>query len=308
SQTSTLQSINFLNVGVILNVTPRISHDDQILMRIKPEVSDGSVDQTSGLPSSNTTTVETDVLLPNGRGIVIGGLIQESDTQNISKIPGLGDIWLLGRLFQRRNIVKERAEVVIFLVPRIVPYEAEFQCLTEGEMARAQMPLLGDQFVRQRRPGEPQLYDTVENPLYLRPRNQAQTGAPPNRPFLRRVTSVFSTQPKPGEKTPAEPAPAGSEGPQLARNPGPPVRPAPPPTRTPPTQTPPPAGPTAKTAGWLPPLRMMQKPATAPPLNAAPPQIPKAGDPAPGNIDFPPPPPKSNTRWADSLKNGTIRR
>ncbi|MGH7134624.1 MAG: hypothetical protein ACREHD_02730 [Pirellulales bacterium] len=215
TQTSTLQSINFLNVGVILHVTPRISHDDQIMMEIKPEVSDGSVDQTSGLPSSNTTTVETDVLLGDGRGIVIGGLIQESDTANISKIPGLGDIWLLGRLFQKRNIVRERAEVVIFLLPRIVPYDADYQCQTNNEMVRAQMPLLGEQFARQRRPGETELYDAVENPRAVLPRNQVQPGLQ-NPSLLRRMSGVFSRSSKANKRAIASSEP--DNAPQTATN------------------------------------------------------------------------------------------
>lgn len=217
SQTSTLQSINFLNVGVILHVTPRISRDDQIMMEIKPEVSDGSVDQTSGLPSSNTTTVETDVLLPNGRGIVIGGLIQESDTANISKIPVLGDIWLFGRLFQKRNIVRERAEVVIFLVPRIVPYDGDYQCLTNDEIVRAQMPLLGEQFARQRRPTEPELYDAVENPRAILPRNQDQPAGSQNRSLLRRMSGVFSTSSKAKQKEVAAPPVVDDDAPQIAK-------------------------------------------------------------------------------------------
>lgn len=205
SQTSTLQSINFLNVGVILHVTPRISHDNQVLMRVKPEVSDGSVDQTSGLPSSNTTDVETDVLLPDGRGIVIGGLIQESDTADIAKIPGLGDLWLIGRLFQRRNIVRERAEVIIFLVPRIVPYEPDYQRLTACEVARAQTPLLGEQFARQQRRGEPQLYDAVESPLGFQPRSLKQPSRPPTWHAMHQAPAAFSTPHQRREEIPGEP-------------------------------------------------------------------------------------------------------
>ena len=193
SQTSTLQSINFLNVGVILHVTPRISRDDQILMNVKPEVSTGSVDQTSGLPSSNTTTVSTDVLLPNGRGIIIGGLIQENDNANIAKVPVLGDIWLVGRLFQRRNIVRERTEVIILLVPRIVPFDPSYQYMTDCEVARAQTPLLGEQFARVRRP-EPALYDAVENPRPLVIRN-APRPSMPRRPMAPAVDSMFSKKP-----------------------------------------------------------------------------------------------------------------
>jgi type II secretory pathway component GspD/PulD (secretin) len=168
TQTSTLQSVNFLNVGVILTVTPRISKDDQILMHIKPELSDGQVDANTGLPSSNTTQVQTDALLPSGRGIVIGGLIQETDNTTINKIPVLGDIWLVGRLFQKRQLVRERAEVVIILVPRIVPYDPDYQCRDEFDVHRAETPLLHGRLEKYRREWEPALYDAVDNPRPIR--------------------------------------------------------------------------------------------------------------------------------------------
>jgi type IV pilus assembly protein PilQ len=310
SQTSTLQSINFLNVGVILHVTPRISRDDQIMMEIKPEVSDGSVDQTSGLPSSNTTTVETDVLLGNGRGIVIGGLIQESDTANISKIPVLGDIWLFGRLFQKRNIVRERAEVVIFLLPRIVPYDADFQAQTESEMARAQMPLLGDQFARQRRPGEAQLYDAVENPRPFLPRNQSQPAAAPSRSMMRRVTSLFSPRPKANVENTDAPAVERREPPLLAKNPPPPMPPRnlPPAPPVNPSTAPPALNTTAKFPANLSPRRLFPQTTTASNVNdAAPPQIRRAGDPV-GTDIVSPPPLKSKLPWANNPNSGTLLR
>jgi type IV pilus assembly protein PilQ len=274
SQTSTLQSINFLNVGVILKVTPRISHDDLIIMNVKPEVSTGSVDQTSGLPSSNTTTVANDVLLPNGCGIVIGGLIQESDTANINKIPLLGDIWLIGRLFQRRNIVRERSEVVIFLVPRIVPYSPEYQCLAESEGARTDIPLLGEQFARERRPGEPALYDAVENPRPLRLRGQPQAAAPPSRPVLSRMAAFFPTKSKSADGNAANVVVEQQKVPEVARNPNPPpLRPMPP--RNPPVLA----------SRGLPPR-----------------------GPAPPQMNLPPPLLQGNPRWANNPNTGTLYR
>jgi type IV pilus assembly protein PilQ len=305
SQTSTLQSINFLNVGVILHVTPRISHDNQILMKVKPEVSDGAVDQTSGLPSSNTTDVQTDILLANGRGIVIGGLIQETDNADVAKIPVLGDIWLLGRLFQRRNTVRERAEVVIFIVPRIVPYDVDYQCITNGEIARTQTPLLGPQFARHPRPDEPQLYDAVENPRPLMPRSAAPASAPPNRPFMRRLSSTFS-KPKVAEETSlaATTADRPAQG-QVVRDLSPPVKPAPPKRVATPAPEPAPT----KVAGGFSLFRPAPQALNGAGANdAAPPRVPKAGELSPGTIDFPPPPTKSNPRWVDSLKNGTLFR
>ena len=302
SQTSTLQSINFLNVGVILKVTPRISHDDQIIMNVKPEVSTGSVDQTSGLPSSNTTTVANDVLLPNGRGIVIGGLIQESDTANISKVPLLGDIWFVGRLFQHRNIVRERTEVVIFLVPRIVPYSADYQCIADSEGARTDIPLLGEQFARQRRPGEPALYDAVENPRPVFRRDAPEPTAT-DRPMMRRMTKVFSKQPQPEATKVTVPPPELSAPRQLAASPSPAgsMR-QPSPGPMPPGDT----GAPTRLAGGFAPFRSASR-ASPSADAAAPPSIPKAGD-SSASVKTPLSNSKASPRWIDSLKTPTFWR
>jgi hypothetical protein len=120
TQTATLESVEFLNVGVVLEVTPTISGDDQIMLEINPKVSSGQVIEETGLPNEKTSEVETDVLLRNGQGIVIGGLIQEEDVKTQSKLMFLGDLYLVGGLFQRRTVKKVRKEVIFFLRPQIV--------------------------------------------------------------------------------------------------------------------------------------------------------------------------------------------
>jgi type II secretory pathway component GspD/PulD (secretin) len=164
TQTSTLQSVNFLDVGVVLKVAPRISRDNQILMHVKPEVSSGKVNQDSGLPESETTQVETDTLLPSGRGMLIGGLIQEQDQNDRQKIPWLGDVWIVGKLFQKQVIKRSRAEVVIVLVPRIVPFDPEYQQKHAHEVCKAQEPLLDGPLVPHPRPYEPKMPDPWTNP------------------------------------------------------------------------------------------------------------------------------------------------
>ncbi len=106
TETSTLNNVSFLDVGVILKVTPRITADGQVLMQVHPEVSTGEINPLTQNPDSHTTMVESSVMLPDGRGMVIGGLIQESDSDTQQKIPILGDLWLIGRLFQRHEVSK----------------------------------------------------------------------------------------------------------------------------------------------------------------------------------------------------------
>lgn len=116
----TQENIQFLDVGVILSVTPRISPDDRILLKINSEVSTGLVNPQTGLPEESTSEVDTDVLLENGHGIIIGGLIQEEDTVNVSGIKWLSDLKWIGPLFQRKEKTKKRSEIIFVVMPRIL--------------------------------------------------------------------------------------------------------------------------------------------------------------------------------------------
>ena len=120
TQTATLEEVKFLDVGVVLSVTPRIGRDGRILMKVKPEVSTGEINIETGLPEEETSEVETSVLLSSGKGMVIGGLIQEKDSISVSKVPILGDLRYVGGLFRRTQKEKSRTEIVFVLIPRIV--------------------------------------------------------------------------------------------------------------------------------------------------------------------------------------------
>lgn len=122
TQTATLQNVNFLDIGVVLQVKPIISQDEQVLLTVQPKVSGGRINPSSKLPEEETTEATTTVLLPNGRGMVIGGLIKDADTKSESMIPWLGERPFIGRLFRKWSFKKERVEVIIALTPHIVPY------------------------------------------------------------------------------------------------------------------------------------------------------------------------------------------
>jgi type II secretory pathway component GspD/PulD (secretin) len=173
TQTSTLQSVDFLDVGVVLRVTPIISQDGRVLMHVKPEVSGGRINPETGLPEEDTTEVETTVMLNDGNAMVIGGLIQEELTDTQSKIPYLGDLWVVGRLFQRRNLLRQRSEIIVALVPRILPYDPNYSRRQEVELSRVETRLThGDLQRVDRRAWEPQLRDAILNPIPILPRNK----------------------------------------------------------------------------------------------------------------------------------------
>ena len=164
TETSTLESVQFLDVGVVLRVTPHIGDDGQIVMRVKPEVSSGDINPDTQLPQKKTTEVETNVMLDSGKGMVIGGLIQEGDNNTQQKVIGLGDIWVVGKLFQRRQVTKERSEIIITLLPTLMPYPDVMEPYHKIEVERAESPLFCGPLNRYPRPWEAEMRDTIYNP------------------------------------------------------------------------------------------------------------------------------------------------
>lgn len=169
TQTSTLQEVNFLDLGVVLKVTPQITNNNQVLMTVKPEVSSGRINPDTGLPEEDTTEVETSILLSNGQGMVIGGLIKEIDLDSQSKVPFLGDIWVVGKLFQKHTLTRERNEIIIALIPKIMPYDQDCYCDNNStKLQQATTPLFEGPLHRVNRPWEPRLPSPIDNPRYYR--------------------------------------------------------------------------------------------------------------------------------------------
>jgi hypothetical protein len=144
---------------VILTIMPRITRDCRVLLHVKPEVSDGAVSEKTGLPSSKTAELETDVMLRDGEGMIIGGLIREEDRTEQKKVPYLGEVKGLGWFFRDSTVVKQRDEVVIGLVPRIQPYSQQYYDYEQGELVKAGVPLFDGPLVRNDRPWDPILPD-----------------------------------------------------------------------------------------------------------------------------------------------------
>ena len=128
----TTESIEFLATGVILRVTPSVDADGRIAMKIKPEVSSGSV--SAGIPSKKTTEVATQLVANDGQAVLIGGLIKSSKAYRRQGIPLLSDIPLLGRAFSGTDDSGSMTETVVVITPRIVP--ADGPAIDEATAAR----------------------------------------------------------------------------------------------------------------------------------------------------------------------------
>jgi type IV pilus assembly protein PilQ len=177
TQTSSLESVQMLEVGVVLRVTPRVTRDGRVLMRILPKVSTGSV-SPEGLPNEKTTEVETDILLNSGQGMVLGGLIQETDSNIQSKLPFLGDIPYLGVLFQKRTVVKSRREIIVTLQPHVLPYCPIVQEQHDHEFMRTTQPLTQGAIKSFPRPYEPSMPDALEKDKHVKHLPSRWTDAP----------------------------------------------------------------------------------------------------------------------------------
>jgi type IV pilus secretin PilQ/predicted competence protein len=118
SQTSTTQTVQFLNVGTQLRLRPFVSADGWIRMEIHPERSTGVID-SKGIPQTNTSQVTTNVMIPDGATIVIGGLIDTEVSKDWEGIPFLSRIPLLGYLFRHTIDDAPKKELVVILTPHI---------------------------------------------------------------------------------------------------------------------------------------------------------------------------------------------
>jgi general secretion pathway protein D len=116
------QTIERKDVGLTLRVKPQISENGTIKMTIFQEVSSvqaSSVNSTTGL-ITNKRTIESTVLVDDGGIVVLGGLLQDEYSGNQEKVPGLGDIPLLGNLFKSESRSRKKTNLMVFLRPVVL--------------------------------------------------------------------------------------------------------------------------------------------------------------------------------------------
>lgn len=119
------QTVSYAITGIQLSVTPTINADGRVTLLINPNVSQPSATAaasvTTGAPAIDSRNASTTVIVQDGETIVIGGLIADSVSNQIAKIPLLGDIPILGWLFKKKTLTRTRAELLIFVTTKILP-------------------------------------------------------------------------------------------------------------------------------------------------------------------------------------------
>ena len=135
------ESIQFIEVGVSLGVTPRINEEDLISMDIKPEVSSvvGSYQAFRAVPIVRKSLAETSVMIKNNETIIIAGMIDNQNDEVESRIPLLGRIPLIGLLFKTYREEALSNELIVFLTPRIITGEQPY--LRMKDMKKPAKPL-----------------------------------------------------------------------------------------------------------------------------------------------------------------------
>ena len=137
-------SVTYSNVGTTLEVTPRISANDYIWLKVTPEVSSFFGNQAGPsvggsaitAPVFDSRRIDTQVLIPNSNTLVLGGLVKDNPRADTTKVPLLGDIPGLGFIFRSESKSLDKDNLLIFITPTIVK-DTDFQTSTSGEFLKS---------------------------------------------------------------------------------------------------------------------------------------------------------------------------
>lgn len=113
-------SVKFINAELRLEVTPAITPEGKVIMRIKVNNDAVALTSTSDIPVIDTNRVETAVVVADGETVVLGGIFQENTTKQVLKTPFLGDLPWIGRLFRKDVNTNDKQELLIFITPRLI--------------------------------------------------------------------------------------------------------------------------------------------------------------------------------------------
>jgi general secretion pathway protein D len=273
-----ITSFTYQNVGINIDLEPRVHHNREITLKGKVEISAlaGSVSAGGGLtqPIIGTREIETTIRLRDNETNILAGLLRETERKSMSGVAGLSDIPVLKRLFGSTETTIEQTDIVLMMTPHIIRIpdisDEDLQPLWIGTEQNVELrgasrksayasPFEAGQ-AQEAYPGIPDIQEEVpETPPAAAKENVAEPAAPSPQegPAVVPVPATGITEPVPvGAEAPTEPSPVESPGPtngttggqQPTTGQAPP--PAPPPAQTPPqTQPPqtPPGGPATVT-------------------------------------------------------------
>ena len=140
----TINTVTYDDIGIILQVTPHITEDRVVSMDVTPEISTITgetvpISNTINAPVFATRSAQTGVVVPDGKTVVIGGLMEDSKTNDTKKVPFLGNIPGLGALFRDKSDSKSKTELLIFLTPHVVENASELETISASEKGNSDL-------------------------------------------------------------------------------------------------------------------------------------------------------------------------
>lgn len=114
-------STKFIDLGIILEVTPHVHQDSRgtyVKLELKPEVS-FPVGSNNGVPIRSVRSSDTIASVRDGQTLVVGGIFTEDEANTVAKVPGLGNLPIIGALFRHKEKSKSRSELMIFVTPTV---------------------------------------------------------------------------------------------------------------------------------------------------------------------------------------------
>jgi len=136
----TISSFTWEDIGIIVEVTPHINPDGLVIMDVYPEISTLTAETVQMSPTVNPRVIakraaQMRIAVPDGRTVVIGGLMEDRLTDSVDKVPILGDIPGLGLLFQRKVQTKNKTELLVFLTPHVAKQPEDLDGMSRDEQA-----------------------------------------------------------------------------------------------------------------------------------------------------------------------------
>ncbi|MEE4330130.1 MAG: type II secretion system secretin GspD [Wenzhouxiangella sp.] len=141
--TGTIGNVQFINTGVILEVTPRVNPGGLVYLSIRQEVSSPGETGVGDNPSINTRTISTEVAIQSGQTIMLGGLIQEDENISRNGVPFLQRIPGLGNLFRSTGNSVSRTETLVLITPTVIETTDKLRAVSDEvrDRFRALQPL-----------------------------------------------------------------------------------------------------------------------------------------------------------------------
>jgi general secretion pathway protein D len=115
-----ITSFNYENIGINIDITPRIHVDSSVSLAMKISVTSISGTGFGGLPTFGNREISTQIRLKDGETNMLAGLIRDDDRKLVEGIPGVSDLPLIGRLFAHNRNTREQTDVILMLTPHIV--------------------------------------------------------------------------------------------------------------------------------------------------------------------------------------------